>query len=138
MDVTVPGTITLKIPELIGAIYAPESRSKRGQSGQMQGEENDSGDSDGCGDPHLFWVGALAAGQGTSGSRGWYVRAAFLNGCQLAIVVLAGVGWNRWFQGHSVFDLSGLPPVAQGLVGWFIGTFVFYWWHRARHDVDAL
>src|ERR1044072_4851092 len=21
----------------------------------------------------------------------------------------------------------------EGLVGWFIGTFVFYWWHRLRH-----
>jgi sterol desaturase/sphingolipid hydroxylase (fatty acid hydroxylase superfamily) len=22
----------------------------------------------------------------------------------------------------------------QGFIGWFIGTFVFYWWHRLRHS----
>lgn len=69
---------------------------------------------------------------------GWYVRAAFLNGCQLGIVVLAGVTWKHFFAGFSVFNMSQLPPLAQGLLGWFVGTFVFYWWHRARHDVDFL
>ena len=24
-------------------------------------------------------------------------------------------------------------PVIEGFLGWFIGTFVFYWWHRLRH-----
>jgi sterol desaturase/sphingolipid hydroxylase (fatty acid hydroxylase superfamily) len=72
-------------------------------------------------------------------SPGWYARAAFLNGCQLAIVLLAGAAWNRWFEGHSILSLSlFLPPCAEGAVGWFIGTLVFYWWHRARHDVNLL
>ncbi len=26
----------------------------------------------------------------------------------------------------------------QGLLGWFIGTFFFYWWHRARHHFNVL
>lgn len=70
---------------------------------------------------------------------GWYARATFLNLCQLAIVLLAGVAWNRWLQRLSLFHLSySMTPFAQGLLGWFIGTFVFYWWHRARHDVDFL
>src|SRR5438094_8135705 len=72
-------------------------------------------------------------------SPGWYARAAFLNACQLGIVLTAGVAWNNWFHGHPVFGLSQhLPPWAEGLFGWFIGTFVFYWWHRARHDVNLL
>jgi sterol desaturase/sphingolipid hydroxylase (fatty acid hydroxylase superfamily) len=71
-------------------------------------------------------------------SPGWYIRAAFLNGCQLGIVVLAGIAWNRWFPGHSLFNLSDLRPSLQGFIGWFCGTFVFYWWHRARHDSDFL
>lgn len=70
---------------------------------------------------------------------GWYARAAFLNICQVGIVLLAGVAWNRWEQRWSVFHISRvMPPVAQGLLGWFIGTFVFYWWHRARHDSNFL
>jgi sterol desaturase/sphingolipid hydroxylase (fatty acid hydroxylase superfamily) len=70
-------------------------------------------------------------------SPGWYARALFLNACQLGIVVLAGMTWNRWLQGWSLLHLpKSIPPVLFGLLGWFIGTFVFYWWHRARHDVD--
>jgi len=62
-----------------------------------------------------------------------------LNACQLGIVMLAGVAWNHWFQGHSVFHLVRFaPPWLEGLIGWFVGTFVFYWWHRARHDSHFL
>ena len=67
-------------------------------------------------------------------SGGWYVRTALLNGCQLGIILLAGWSWNRWLQGHSRFHLaSGGRPVVQGFLAWFIGTFVFYCWHRLRH-----
>lgn len=70
---------------------------------------------------------------------GWYFRAAFLNGCQVGIVLLAGAGWNRWFQHASILHFSKLmAPLPQGFLGWLIGTFFFYWWHRARHDVDFL
>jgi sterol desaturase/sphingolipid hydroxylase (fatty acid hydroxylase superfamily) len=70
---------------------------------------------------------------------GWYARAAFLNVCQVGVVLLAGVAWNRWMQSWSLFHLSNLmAPWEQGLLGWFIGTFFFYWWHRARHEVDFL
>ena len=70
---------------------------------------------------------------------GWYARAAFLNTCQVGIVLLAGVASNGWLQRWSVFHISqAMPPVAQGLLGWFIGTLVFYWWHRARHDSNFL
>jgi sterol desaturase/sphingolipid hydroxylase (fatty acid hydroxylase superfamily) len=70
---------------------------------------------------------------------GWYVRAAFLNLSQVCVVLLAGIAWNRWLQGWSIFHVSKLtPPFLQGLMGWFIGTFVFYWWHRARHELNFL
>ena len=69
----------------------------------------------------------------------WYLRAAFLNSCQIAIVILSGLAWGRWFQGRMLFHLHQLRlPVLEGLIGWFIGTFFFYWWHRARHDSDFL
>jgi len=73
-------------------------------------------------------------------SRGWVLRAWLMNTAQLGIVVLAGFTWNRWLQGPSVFHLgaSGLPHAAQGFACWFVGTFVFYWWHRARHASDLL
>ncbi len=69
-------------------------------------------------------------------SPGWYARTLLLNGCQFGIVLLAGVAWNQWLRGWSLFEIGEWPSVVQGLTGWFIGTFVFYWWHRGRHKVD--
>jgi sterol desaturase/sphingolipid hydroxylase (fatty acid hydroxylase superfamily) len=70
---------------------------------------------------------------------GWYARAAFLNLCQLLIIMLSGIAWNRWLQHWSVFHISHhVSPFAQGSLGWFVGTFVFYWWHRVRHESDVL
>ena len=78
-------------------------------------------------------------GRNLPNSKGWYARAIFLNLCQLGIVVLAGVTWETWLQGVALLDFSeyfGVP--AQGVLAWFIGTFVFYWWHRARHKYNVL
>ena len=70
---------------------------------------------------------------------GWYVRASFLNCCQLGIIVLAGISWNRWLGGVSLFHIAGrMSPIGQGLLAWFVGTFFFYWWHRIRHDSNLL
>ncbi len=78
-------------------------------------------------------------GRGLPESPGWYARAAILNATQLAIVLLAGVTWNQWLQGPSLFQIANYgTPLLQGLLCWFIGTFAFYWWHRARHASDAL
>src|ERR1700761_1973997 len=70
---------------------------------------------------------------------GWYARAVLLNLAQLAVVLLAGLAWNRWFQSLSLFHISRcMPAFCAGLLGWFVGTFVFYWWHRARHQFTPL
>jgi len=72
-------------------------------------------------------------------SSGWYIRAVFLNLCQFGIIILAGVSWDIWLSGSSLFQISeSLSPVQQGLFAWFIGTFIFYWWHRARHAYQWL
>ncbi|HVB86078.1 MAG TPA: sterol desaturase family protein [Candidatus Dormibacteraeota bacterium] len=87
----------------------------------------------------FFILERLLPGRELPEAPGWYARAAFLNICQAGIVLLAGVAWNRWLQGWSLFHISRLMnPLLQGLLAWFVGTFVFYWWHRARHDVDFL
>ncbi|QFY45221.1 sterol desaturase family protein [Candidatus Methylospira mobilis] len=72
-------------------------------------------------------------------SQGWYFRASILNLCQSGVVMLAGVSWNIWLRELSILDISQrLSAPAQGFLAWFIGTFVFYWWHRARHDSKFL
>jgi sterol desaturase/sphingolipid hydroxylase (fatty acid hydroxylase superfamily) len=87
----------------------------------------------------FFVLERLRPGRALPCSPGWYARALFLNLCQLGIVLLAGVTWTLWLQGPSLFEIRGtMPPAAQGFLSWFIGTFVFYWWHRARHATDIL
>ena len=69
----------------------------------------------------------------------WPKRVLLINGAQLVIVVLAGFTWERWLSSVSLFRLSDhMGPVAGGIVAYVIATFVFYWWHRARHENDWL
>jgi len=71
--------------------------------------------------------------------RGWWWRVLAINGAQLAIVVVAGITWERWASHASLLHLSDhVGPAAGGLIAYFIATFVFYWWHRARHESDLL
>jgi len=71
--------------------------------------------------------------------RNWPLRVLAINAAQLGVVVLAGFTWERWLSQWSVLQLSNhLPPAAGGLFAYFIATFVFYWWHRWRHEHDLL
>lgn len=71
--------------------------------------------------------------------RTWPLRVLLVNGVQLGIILLAGFTWERWLSAASVFRLSEhLSPVLGGLVAYFIATFVFYWWHRWRHEYHFL
>jgi sterol desaturase/sphingolipid hydroxylase (fatty acid hydroxylase superfamily) len=71
--------------------------------------------------------------------RTWPLRVVAVNLVQLGVVTLAGFTWERWFASRSVFHLAaGLPPLAGGALAYFIATFVFYWWHRWRHESDLL
>jgi len=87
----------------------------------------------------FFVLERVLPGRDLPETSGWYARAVILNSCQFAIVILAGFSWNRWLQGWSLLRIPrSTPSVLVGFLGWFIGTFVFYWWHRARHDVTFL
>jgi sterol desaturase/sphingolipid hydroxylase (fatty acid hydroxylase superfamily) len=67
-------------------------------------------------------------------SNGWYTRAILVNLSQLAITLLTARLWIRIFGDVSSFRLSFWhSPFLEGVVGWFVGTFFFYWWHRLRH-----
>lgn len=69
----------------------------------------------------------------------WPARVLAVNAVQLGVVMLAGVTWERWLAGRSLFHLSqSVSPAAGGVIAYFIATFVFYWWHRLRHESDLL
>lgn len=71
---------------------------------------------------------------------GWWTRVLFLNVGQLTVVLLAGYSWDKWLARASLLDLAerDWAPSVQGVVGYFVVTFVYYWWHRWRHEVNFL
>ncbi|HEY6986100.1 MAG TPA: sterol desaturase family protein, partial [Rhodanobacteraceae bacterium] len=85
-----------------------------------------------------FVLERLIPGWPLPGVRTWAARVVTINVVQLGVVVLAGMTWERWLSGWSVFSLSALPPAAGGVIAYFIATFVFYWWHRWRHESPLL
>ena len=69
----------------------------------------------------------------------WTTRVIAINSVQFGVLMLAGVTWERWFSSPSLFHLSNyVSPAAGGLITYFIATFVFYWWHRWRHEYAFL
>jgi sterol desaturase/sphingolipid hydroxylase (fatty acid hydroxylase superfamily) len=71
--------------------------------------------------------------------RTWPLRVLAINGIQLVVVVVAGISWERWLSSWSLLHLSNhVYPVFGGLIAYFIATFIFYWWHRWRHESDFL
>lgn len=69
----------------------------------------------------------------------WPVRVLLINAAQLGVVTLAGYSWERWLSSASVFHISQhLAPWAGGVLAYVLATFVFYWWHRIRHESDLL
>ncbi|MCP5018223.1 MAG: sterol desaturase family protein [Ketobacter sp.] len=69
----------------------------------------------------------------------WPLRVLLINAVQLGVVLLAGISWEHWLSSASVMHWSDyMPNWAGGLLAYFIATFVFYWWHRWRHEYDIL
>jgi len=69
----------------------------------------------------------------------WPIRVVLVNAVQLGVVLLAGITWEIWLSSWSIFKLSShVSPVPGGCIAYFIATFVFYWWHRWRHEYDFL
>ena len=70
--------------------------------------------------------------------NGWWTRVIVVNILQLLVVLLAEQTWNHWFDGGWIsLREQYSPPVAAFLV-YLALTFVFYWWHRLRHDINFL
>jgi len=65
--------------------------------------------------------------------RTWWFRAILFNAFQVFSVWFAGIAWDGWMVKHRLWSASWLGTTVGALLGYFAITFVFYWWHRARH-----
>jgi sterol desaturase/sphingolipid hydroxylase (fatty acid hydroxylase superfamily) len=70
--------------------------------------------------------------------EGWWARAAALNGGQAVLLYVTGLVWDGFIASHRLWDAAGLGVIGGGLVGYVVHSFVYYWWHRARHEVPVL
>ncbi len=68
----------------------------------------------------------------------WPHRVLFLAMFELVAVLLIGVFVKDWWRLPSVIDWSELNPGLGGLLAYLSASFVFYWWHRARHECGFL
>ncbi len=69
----------------------------------------------------------------------WTIRVLAINFVQLLVVVIAGFSWEKWLSACSLFHLSAVVPNwLGGVIAYIIATFIFYWWHRWRHESDLL
>jgi sterol desaturase/sphingolipid hydroxylase (fatty acid hydroxylase superfamily) len=76
----------------------------------------------------------LAPGRELPHAPGWYGRAVLINAAQAVITFGTNRLWVNLLSGASLFHLAAVSnAVLQGFVGWLVGTFFFYWWHRLRH-----
>ena len=69
---------------------------------------------------------------------GWWPRALLLSAVQIGSVYLAGLSYDGWIGGHRPWSADGLGLPAAVALGYLVHTFVYYWWHRARHAVGPL
>lgn len=76
----------------------------------------------------------LEPGRELPNAPGWYRRAFIITIYQVGITLATIKLWQHLFGHASLFDLDALRrPALEGFIGWLIGTFFFYWWHRVRH-----
>jgi sterol desaturase/sphingolipid hydroxylase (fatty acid hydroxylase superfamily) len=86
-----------------------------------------------------FAVERIAPGWRLPAVKTWPLRVLLINAFQVGVVMLAGFTWERWLSALSVFHLSRhVGPIEGGLLSYFVATFIFYWWHRWRHEIDWL
>jgi sterol desaturase/sphingolipid hydroxylase (fatty acid hydroxylase superfamily) len=85
----------------------------------------------------FFTLEKLSPARKLNNVKTWYKRVVFINIIQVLIIVLAGQTWDKFFMSSSLLKISHhLAPIYAALVGYLVITFIFYWWHRARHEFN--
>lgn len=70
---------------------------------------------------------------------GWWKRVLLINLFQLFVVIIGVYTWEEWIPDAHLFHLRDhLTPMSGGLFAYLIHTWIFYWFHRARHNVYFL
>ena len=71
---------------------------------------------------------------------GWWKRVVCINLFQLIAVIFGHYTWESLSFHSSIFELQSysITPFWGGLFAYLINTWIFYWWHYARHEFHFL
>jgi sterol desaturase/sphingolipid hydroxylase (fatty acid hydroxylase superfamily) len=86
----------------------------------------------------MMAVEVAAPGRPWPHVAGWWARALAMNTVQAGVVVLSGALWNESLQAHRPWSADSLGTAGGALVGYLVLTFVYYGWHRFRHESPIL
>jgi sterol desaturase/sphingolipid hydroxylase (fatty acid hydroxylase superfamily) len=68
----------------------------------------------------------------------WWLRATLFNCVQASMVFVFGHAWRDWLIAHRLWSADSLGAVGGAVVGYLVFTFLYYWWHRWRHESPFL
>lgn len=85
----------------------------------------------------MLFIEQLRPARTLPASKGWWPRALLLNAVQASSVWALGRSLDPWLA-PDVGALKDAGPIIGALAGYFVLTFVYYLWHRARHEVPVL
>ena len=64
---------------------------------------------------------------------GWWIRALLLNAVQAGAAYGTAYALDPWMADRRLWNADALGVTGGAIAGYFAITFIFYWWHRARH-----
>jgi sterol desaturase/sphingolipid hydroxylase (fatty acid hydroxylase superfamily) len=70
--------------------------------------------------------------------RGWVRRSLLLTAVQGFVAFAAAATWDRWMSGLAPWAIPAHGTFKDALIGYLALTFIYYWWHRARHEIPLL
>lgn len=87
----------------------------------------------------MLGIELVAPGRQWPKVAGWWTRAFALNAVQVAMVFVAGLTWDKWLKDWSIWHAEATFGQTGGAIaGYLVITFIYYWWHRLRHQVPFL
>src|SRR4051812_28012146 len=69
---------------------------------------------------------------------GWALRAWSSTAFQACVAYAAAATLDHALASKAIWHLQGLGVALEALAGYVVLTFVYYWWHRARHEIPWL
>lgn len=86
----------------------------------------------------IFTLEVIAPASKNECDHRWLVMASVISAFQMITTVAVGWFFLDTIRDISILDYSDHSPVAQGVIGFILTSFVAYWWHRAIHKYDFL